>query len=124
MEKELISNVWAMSGWIISYTPGILTLNNGTVTFLTAKGEQFNTTQDGIKNVKWPKLQMGYGVHFDVNGKTYKFTFMQPNGQSALDSGMVTSFGRIANGISAIKSLSHMKEYKAVANEWREVLGG
>jgi hypothetical protein len=124
MEKELISNVWAASGWIVSYTAGVLTLHNGLVSFLTAKGEEFNIPLTEIKNVKWPKMQFGYGVHIDVNGKTYKFTFMQPNGQSRLDEGLITSFGRIANGVSAIKSLAHMKEYKQVAKEWREIVGG
>ena len=124
MEKELVSDVWAMSGFFVSYTPGILTLKNDVISFLTANGEQFSTPLAEVKNVKWPKMQMGLGVHIDVNGKTYKFTFMQPSGQSRLDQGLVTSFGRIANGVSAIKSLSHMKEFKQVAKEWREIVGG
>ena len=124
METTIVSNVWAMSGWIVSYTAGILSLSEGEVSFYTAGGEQFRVPVSEIKNVKWPKLQMGYGVHLDVNGKTYKFTFMQPNGQSPLDSGIGTSFGRIANGLSALKSLSNMKEYKMAAKQWREVVGG
>lgn len=124
MEKELISNVWAMSGWIVSYTPGILTLKGGLVSFVTAKGEQFSTPLTEIKNVKWPKMQMGVGVHLDVNGKTYKFTFMKPRGQDSLDPYMMTDVGRITGGISAINSLIHMKEYKVVAKEWREIVGG
>ena len=124
METTIVSNVWAMSGWIVSYTPGILSLSEGEVSFFTAGGEQFRVPVSEIKNVKWPKLQMGYGVHMDANGKTYKFTFMQPNGQSPLDSGMGTAFGRIATGLSALKSLSNMKEYKTAAKQWREVVGG
>jgi len=124
MEKEIVSNAWSASGWIASYTAGILTLKEGVVSFFTASGEEFNIPVTEIKNVKWPMLQMGYGVHFDVNGKKYKFTFMQPNGQKKLDQGLVTSFGRIVNGVSAIKSLAHMKEYKQVAKEWRGIVGG
>lgn len=123
MEKEFVSNTWAMSGWIISYNAGILALSENMISFISARGEEFKVPLMSITNVKWPMLQLGYGVNFDAAGKTYKFTFMQPNGQSPLDSDAFVGFGRIAIGISAIKTLSRAKEYKTIANKWKEVLG-
>ena len=123
MEKELVSNAWAL-GPFTACTPGILRLNEGVVTFFSAKGEEFSTPVTAIKNVKWPWLQMGYGVHLEVNGKKYKFTFLQPARETMLDPSMMTDFGRVANGASSINSLIHMKDHKPVAKAWREVLRG
>ena len=124
METEFSSNTWAASGWIISYKAGILVLKENMISFISAKGEEFKVPLTAVTNVKWPKLQMGYGVHFDAAGKTYKLTFMQPNGQSPLGSDAFGGLGSISYGISAIKTLSHAKEYKAIANKWKEILGG
>jgi hypothetical protein len=122
MKKELATHVWQMSGFIKSYTAGVLILNDGMVSFLTEKGEQFKVPLSEVKNIKWPILQMGYGVHFDVNGKTYKFTFVQPPGENSFDPGMISDIGRIATGIESINTLAHLKDYKVHANEWKEVL--
>ena len=124
MEKELTTNVWSISGFLPSYKAGILALNNNMVAFITKKGEEFHVPLSDIKIIKWPKLQFGYGVHLDVKGKTYKLTFAQPNGENALDPGMITDFGRIAGGVDSIRGLLHLKDYKANANQWREVLQG
>ena len=122
MDKELATNVWQMSGFIKSYTAGILILKEGMVSFITANGEQFKVPLTDIKNTKWPALQLGYGVHLDVNGKTYKLTFIQPPGENSLDPGMITGIGRIAAGVESINTLTHLKDYKSHANEWKEVL--
>ena len=124
MENNISSDVWSASGWIASYTRGLLTLNNGILRFNTDKGEEFAAPLAALQNIKWPRLQMGLGVHFEVNGKKYKFTFMEPASERMVDPGGFTDFGRIANGFSAIKAMSHIKDYKAVAKQWREIIGG
>ena len=123
MDKQLVSNTWPMSGWIVSYNAGILALSESMISFISAIGEEFKIPLTSITNVKWPMLQLGYGVSFDVMGKTYKFTFMQPNGQRPLSSDAFVGLGKIARGICAIKTLSLTKEYKTIANKWKEVLG-
>ncbi len=120
----LTSNAWSMSGLIISYTAGLLTLDNGMVSFNTAKGEQFQVPLSEIKNVKWPKLQMGYGVHMEVNGKKYKLTFFQPAGQSTYTAQFNGDYGRIGNISDIVNRISGMKDFKISAAEWRAVLGG
>jgi hypothetical protein len=121
MEKELATNVWQMSGFVKSYTAGLLLFKDGQVSFLTQQGQQFKVPLSEVQNIKWPALQFGYGVHLDVNGKTYKLTFSQPAGENSFDPGMITDVGRIAMGVDSIRGLMHLKEYKANANQWKEV---
>ena len=52
MEKEFVSNTWAMSGWITSYNAGILALSENMISFISAKGEEFKVTSYVCKKYK------------------------------------------------------------------------
>jgi len=121
MEKELETKVWQMSGFVKSYTEGLLIFKEGKVSFLMQQGEQFKVPISEVKNIKWPFLQFGYGVHIDVNGKTYKLTFGEPRTPNPYDPGMMTDVGAIAGGVDAISKLRKYKIYKANAKQWKEI---
>lgn len=124
MEKELNNYVWLMSGFIISYNAGRLWLKDDRVTLITRKGKEFDVPLNEVKTIKWPKLQMGFGVHIEVNGKTYKITFGQPQGETTIDEQDPNYYNEYANMADSINRIGHLKDYKANANAWREVLGG
>jgi len=116
-----------MKGIFGGVSAGLLQFADGHVSFATVAGEAFNVPLEEIKEIKWPKLQMGFGFEATVAGQKYKITFMKPNGGADLDDGFwntltrVTSVGR---GVDSLRTLSKAKESKKSAQEWRAVLGG
>ena len=116
-----------MKGIFGGYVAGLLQHVEGSMIFITSDGEAFNVPLVEVKDVKWPKLQMGFGFEANVLGQKYKLTFMKPNGAPELgDSGWshAMRYTRVGIGIDSIRALSKAKESKRAAQEWRALIGG
>lgn len=125
--SEIFSRVWKLGGVLQAPTPGVLGLKEGNISFETEEGELFHVPLAEVKDVKWPFLQFGLGFNASINGVTYKFTFMKPNGaaeltDSAFQSGL--RFTRIGRGVDAMATLSKWGDNKKSAKEWKAVLPG
>jgi hypothetical protein len=126
MQDEIKSKVWQLKGIFNIGTPGMLILKDGFVSFMTEEGEKFKVPLQEIKDVKWPFLQFGLGLHAFINGQKYKFTFMKPNGASELDASALDGLfklGGLGNGVDSIATLANMGNNKRSAKQWKAILG-
>ncbi len=127
MSQEIISKVWQLHGALTVATPGILALQDGMASFETEDGEAFHVPLSDVKEVKWPFLQFGLGFNATINGQTYKFTFMKPNGAPQLNDSSILGglrFTRIGRGVDAAATLAKWGDNKKSAKEWKAVLTG
>ena len=127
MQQQLVSKVWQIAGTFGGANPGLLILDNGYVSFVTAEGEHFNVPISEVKDVKWPFLQFGYGFNATVNGSTYKFTFMKPNGAAELNESNISQLAgltRGGRGVDAMFTLANIGKDKKTAKEWKAIVGG
>ena len=126
MHQQINSKVWQMHGPFRVATAGMLTLNNGVVTFLTEEGQQFQVLISEVKEVKWPFFQFGLGFTTVVNNKKYKFTFMRPNGAGDLDTSAIGGLlggSNLGGGLEAIANLANWSDNKKSGKQWKAVLG-
>ena len=127
MEQVINSKVWRLQGAFSVGDPGLLSLDQGRVSFITEQGEIFNVPLGEVKNVNWPFLQFGFGFNAVVNGVKYKFTFMKPNGAADLDDSALSqlaSFTRLGRGVDAVGTLFNWGDNKKSAKQWKAVLVG
>jgi len=125
MENKIVSKAWSLHGMLVTPTPGLLVFEDGFVSFITENGQEFEVPVNELKQVKWPFLQFGYGFNTMVNNKKYQFTFMKPNSAPDLDESAVNPLYRMTRGgkgIESLVTLTHMRENKKSAKQWKEVV--
>lgn len=128
MQQQLESKVWQTHGIFGGSTPGILSLSEGIISFITTDGIKFTEPLSEVKEVKWPFIRLGLGVSVVVKGKKYSISFAKPNASAGeLDESSLqqlyhlTPVGRAAESIALFGKLG---SFKQTAKQWKAVLGG
>ncbi|MEO7309656.1 MAG: hypothetical protein ABIX01_04615 [Chitinophagaceae bacterium] len=128
MQQEIESKVWQTHGIFGGSTPGLLSLAEGYISFITPDGVQFHEPLTEVKEVKWPFIRMGLGCSAVVRGKKYSISFGKPNAYAAeLDDSTLTQVSRltgVGRTVDSISTLGKLGSYRKIAKQWRAALGG
>ncbi|HVT85969.1 MAG TPA: hypothetical protein VHD35_12265 [Chitinophagaceae bacterium] len=118
MAEEIISRVWQLHGALAlgGYVEGVLRFSEGTASFITAAGVQFNVPVTEVKKVQWPFYQFGLCFTALVNEKKYRFVFSDPF-PSANTFFEIDKFRNFVDNLDAISS------GRDAAKKWKAVLG-
>lgn len=80
--SNLATPVWELLG-ITGNRPGLLSLQDGTLSFQSDEGEGFECPLDQITEVRWPWYSFNAGLNLKANGQKYRLSFARPNGAGA-----------------------------------------
>jgi hypothetical protein len=107
----------------IGFAPeGILTLEQGRLSFQTGTTIEFDVPLESVTDIKWPRLGLGTNVHFTIEGKRYSCDFadMVPGVGGA-------SLGGALAGIAvgrAVANVGRAMDARELGRAWRAHLEG
>lgn len=80
--SDLETPVWQLLG-ITGSRPGLLSLQDGVLSFQSDEGGGFECPLKQITEVRWPWYSFNAGLNLKANGQKYRLSFARPNGAGA-----------------------------------------
>jgi hypothetical protein len=122
--ETFASDAWLLEGLTVS-VPGWLDLQQERLRFTTPDEVVFEVPRSDITSITFPWYYFGGGMKLRAAGRSYRLSFVKPNGaEYPVARGLASHGNPAAALLLAASKMADIRTGRDAGRRWRQLLGG